>query len=161
MKIKQVLLTWAVVCTALSGVASAETQQRPNVLFILVDDLGWADVGYNGSKVYETPQIDRLARQGMVLTDFYSAGPVCSPTRASIMTGKAPGPDRTDKVALYSGKRFRRSLRTTCRWRSSRLPRHSARKVTQRGISSAKWHLGYKEKHWAAHQGFEDREGRD
>ena len=60
------------------------------MLFILVDDLGWSDVSYNGSRVYETPHVDRLARQGMVLTDFYSAGPVCSPTRASIMTGKSP-----------------------------------------------------------------------
>ncbi|MCA9073130.1 MAG: sulfatase-like hydrolase/transferase, partial [Planctomycetaceae bacterium] len=66
------------------------SQERPNVLFILVDDLGWSDVGYNGSRVYETPHVDRLAKQGMVLTDFYSAGPVCSPTRASIMTGKSP-----------------------------------------------------------------------
>ncbi len=66
----------------------AAQRERPNVVFIMVDDLGWSDVGYNGSKVYETPCVDRLARQGMVFTDFYSGGPVCSPTRASIMTGK-------------------------------------------------------------------------
>ena len=68
----------------------ASAADRPNIIFILVDDLGWSDVSYNGSRVYETPHVDRLAQQGMVLTDFYSAGPVCSPTRASILTGKAP-----------------------------------------------------------------------
>ncbi len=63
---------------------------KPNILFILVDDLGWADVGSFGSKLYETPNIDRLASQGMKFTNAYAACPVCSPTRASIMTGRYP-----------------------------------------------------------------------
>ena len=50
----------------------AAVESRLNVLFILVDDLGWSDVSYSGSRVYETPHVDRLARQGMVLTDFYT-----------------------------------------------------------------------------------------
>ncbi len=68
----------------------AEPAQRPNFLFILVDDLGWTDVGCFGSKYYATPSIDRLATQGMRFTDAYAACAVCSPTRASIMTGKYP-----------------------------------------------------------------------
>ncbi|MHC4584719.1 MAG: sulfatase [Planctomycetota bacterium] len=67
-----------------------ETSRRPNIVFILVDDLGWSDVGCYGSDLHETPNIDRLARQGMRFTDAYAAAPVCSPTRASIMTGKYP-----------------------------------------------------------------------
>ncbi len=63
---------------------------KPNILFILVDDLGWADVGCFGSKLHETPNIDRLASQGMKFTNAYAACPVCSPTRASIMTGRYP-----------------------------------------------------------------------
>jgi len=62
----------------------------PNVVFFLVDDLGWRDVSYNGSSFYETPNIDRLAASGMRFTQGYAACPVCSPTRASIMTGKYP-----------------------------------------------------------------------
>ena len=69
---------------------SIGSDRSQNVVFVLVDDLGWSDVGYNGTSVYETPNVDRLAREGMVFTNFYSAGPVCSPTRASIMTGKYP-----------------------------------------------------------------------
>lgn len=64
--------------------------QQPNILFILVDDLGWCDLTCYGSGFYETPNLDRLARDGMRFTDAYAASPVCSPTRASILTGKYP-----------------------------------------------------------------------
>jgi arylsulfatase A-like enzyme len=74
------------------GVRGATKGPSPslNFVFILVDDLGWADVGCYGGDLHETPHIDRLARQGMRFTDAYAAAPVCSPTRASIMTGKYP-----------------------------------------------------------------------
>ena len=72
------------------GRSQAAEAKRPNIVFILIDDLGWADVGCFGSKYYETPNIDRLAAQGMRFTDAYAACAVCSPTRASIMTGKYP-----------------------------------------------------------------------
>jgi len=58
---------------------------RPNILFILIDDMGWRDLSCMGSSFYETPNIDRLASEGMLFTDAYSAAPVCSPARASIL----------------------------------------------------------------------------
>lgn len=61
-----------------------------NLIFILVDDLGWADLGCYGSDLHETPNIDRFAAEGMRFTQAYAAAPVCTPTRASIMTGKFP-----------------------------------------------------------------------
>jgi len=64
--------------------------KRPNIVFILIDDMGWKDLGCYGTSFYETPNIDRLAREGMRFTDAYAACPVCSPTRASILTGKYP-----------------------------------------------------------------------
>ncbi|GAB3667026.1 sulfatase [Echinicola sediminis] len=67
-----------------------EEQKQPNIVFVLVDDLGWADLGCFGSDFYETPNIDALAKEGMRFTDAYAASPVCSPTRASILTGKYP-----------------------------------------------------------------------
>jgi len=63
---------------------------RPNVVFILADDLGWADLGCYGSSFYETPHLDRLAARGVRFTQAYAACPVCSPTRAAAMTGKYP-----------------------------------------------------------------------
>jgi arylsulfatase A-like enzyme len=62
----------------------------PNIVFIVIDDMGWRDIGCYGSTFYETPNIDRLAQQGMVFSDAYASCPVCSPTRASILTGKYP-----------------------------------------------------------------------
>ena len=70
--------------------APGALQQRPNFLFILADDLGQHQLGCYGSKYYETPNIDHLAAQGMKFTRAYSAAPICSPTRASLMTGKYP-----------------------------------------------------------------------
>ncbi len=63
---------------------------QPNFIFILLDDYGWKDSSCYGSSFYETPHIDRFAAQGMRFTDAYAACPVCSPTRASIMSGKYP-----------------------------------------------------------------------
>jgi arylsulfatase A-like enzyme len=62
----------------------------PNIVFLLADDLGWADLKCYGSSFYETPNIDQLARDGARFTTFYTAGSICSPTRASILTGKYP-----------------------------------------------------------------------
>lgn len=68
----------------------AAPQSRPNVILILADDLGWTDLSCYGSDLYETPNIDRLARDGMKFTQAYSACTVCSPTRSAILTGKYP-----------------------------------------------------------------------
>ncbi len=70
---------------------AAEPPQRPNIVFFLADDLGWRDTSPGGSTFYETPNIERLAQRGMTFTDAYSASPLCSPTRASILTGHYPG----------------------------------------------------------------------
>lgn len=67
-----------------------KTGKKPNIIFTLIDDMGWKDLGSYGSDFYETPHIDRLAEEGVRFTDAYAACPVCSPTRASIMSGKYP-----------------------------------------------------------------------
>ena len=73
-----------------SNVIAAEPIEKPNIVFILADDLGWHQLGCYGSKFYETPNIDKLSKHGTRFTDAYAACSVCSPTRASIMTGKYP-----------------------------------------------------------------------
>jgi arylsulfatase A-like enzyme len=72
------------------GPAAPGPSAAPNVVLILIDDLGWRDLGVAGSAFYDTPAVDRLAAEGVRFTQFYAASPVCSPTRASIMTGKHP-----------------------------------------------------------------------
>src|SRR5437667_8069848 len=78
---------------AAARLVRAAQQNAPtplNFLFILIDDMGWRDLGCYGSTFYETPNLDKLAAQGMRFTNAYAACPVCSPTRASILTGKYP-----------------------------------------------------------------------
>lgn len=71
--------------------ANASPSERPNIIFILADDLGWSDVSFNGNtKLYQTPNLERLAKRGVVFSRAYSASPLCSPTRASILTGQNP-----------------------------------------------------------------------
>jgi uncharacterized sulfatase len=71
-----------------AGPAPAEAPLPPNIVFVLIDDLGWSDVGCYGNRFVDTPHIDQLAAGGVRFTDFYAAGCVCSPTRASIQSGQ-------------------------------------------------------------------------
>ncbi len=84
-------------CAALADNSEA---QKPNILFILADDLGWSDVGFNGASYYETPHIDRLASQGMQFREAYASAPICTPTRASVMSGKNPARLKITNAAL-------------------------------------------------------------
>ncbi len=72
------------------GCNSSTESKKPNIVFILIDDLGYTDLGSYGSEFYETPNIDQLAQKGTRFTNAYAASAVCSPTRASIITGKTP-----------------------------------------------------------------------
>jgi hypothetical protein len=72
------------------NIAAQSFPNPPNIVFILTDDLGWTDLSCYGNQFNDTPQIDKLAENGVMFTQAYAACPVCSPTRASIMTGKHP-----------------------------------------------------------------------
>ncbi len=134
-----------------AGLPVAAVQGRPsrppNVVFILIDDYGWRDTGYNGSRFYETPNIDSLARSGMVFTDGYSASPVCSPTRAAIMTGKYPA--RLHLTAHLQGAtnrlHYSRVLQPNARLELPLEEVTIAELLRRRGYRTAcigKWHLG-------------------
>jgi len=88
------LAAWIVAALVLQGICApnlnAKSSRPPNLVLILADDLGWTDLGCFGSDLYETPNIDRLAKRGVRFTNAYAACHVCSPTRASLLTGKSP-----------------------------------------------------------------------
>jgi len=82
-------------CGALSGCMRQTARvtakiDRPNILFILLDDMGWKDIGCAGSTYYDTPHIDKLASEGMRFLNAYSAASVCTPSRGAIFSGKVP-----------------------------------------------------------------------
>lgn len=134
---------------------------RPNVLFVLVDDLGYMDIGANNPETfYETPNIDRLAETGMRFTNGYAANPVCSPTRYSIMTGKFPS--RVDATNFFAGKRAGTFLPAPL---NDRMPLDEKtlaellRESGYRTFFAGKWHLGPDENFWPTKQGFDVNRG--
>ncbi len=120
---------------------------RPNFLFLLVDDLGWADLGCYGSTFHETPHLDRLAKEGVRFTDAYTAASICSPTRASIMTGKHPvRVDITDWIPGSNGQG--RRMKTPRDTHQLALEEVTIAEALKEGgystFYTGKWHLGGK-----------------
>src|SRR5687767_679370 len=70
--------------------STASVAQKPNIIYIMTDDMGYGDLGSYGRKDYKTPNIDKLAKQGIKFINAYSAAPVCTPTRTAFMTGRYP-----------------------------------------------------------------------
>ncbi len=165
-------LSWSMVQSAfilslLAGIATlAAASERPNFLFILVDDLGWADIGVNGSTFYETPGIDGLAGRGMRFTDGYVASPMCSPTRASIMTGKHPARlHMTNWIGAPQPAEYKWNTILRSAPYNEALPleevtlAESLQAAGYETVIFGKWHLGRKEVYWPENQGFETNVG--
>ena len=155
-----------VLAACLPALLSVAERKPPNIVFILADDLGQRDLGCYGSSFYETPNLDRLAAEGARFTDAYAACPVCSPTRASIMTGQWP--PRTG-ITDYIGAPFRpedwkRNTPSLPAPYADRLALDAptlAKCLKLAGYATffaGKWHLG-PEGHWPENQGFDINKG--
>ncbi len=136
----------------------AAAERKPNIVFILIDDMGWADGGCFGSKYYQTPQIDALAASGVRFTSAYAACAVCSPTRAALMTGKYPA--RLHITDWIPGEDAPKNSRFKIPAWQEHLPLEETTLATalkQLGYTTAhlgKWHLGAEE-YFPQHQGFD------
>jgi arylsulfatase A-like enzyme len=134
-----------------------DSRGRPNIVLILADDLGWADLGCYGNTYHQTPNLDRLAAQGMRFTDAYAASSVCSPTRSSILSGKYPA--RND-LTIWLGGRSPAHAQLLDAPFATELALEEvtiAETLKTAGYATAsvgKWHLGG-EPYYPQHQGFD------
>jgi arylsulfatase A-like enzyme len=157
----------ALPAAALLCAPQSDSKQKPNVIFILLDDFGYADLGCYGSKFYESPNIDKLAAENVRFTNAYAACPVSSPTRASIMTGKYPvntgitdwipgrqatnsGSPKDKLIALPFNLNMRLEEVTVA---------EMLRKNGYKTMISGKWHLGEDSLYWPEYQGFDINKG--
>jgi len=149
----------------LAAASRAADPPRPNLVFFVADDLGARDLGATGSTFYETPHLDRLAREGMRFDRAYAACPVCSPTRAALLTGRWPQRTRvTDYIGAAQPGQWRRNTRHLPAPYADRLALEEvtfAEALREAGYATffgGKWHLG-PEGWWPENQGFDINRG--
>ncbi len=146
-----VVLVWASGLLGCASDAEPVVGQRPNIVLILADDLGWKDVGYNGS-AYATPNIDALARTGMHFTQAYAVSPCCSPTRASVLSGLHPARLQLTRAIRLSDVNAEGAPVRERKWIApdslSHLPNDAESLATRLAAAGyetgfvGKWHLG-------------------
>ena len=146
-----------------------KTVKQPNIIFFLVDDMGWMDTSINGSEYYETPNMERLAKMGMKFTHAYAANPLCSPTRSSILTGQDPArvritmpgghlpPNPNQDLSAKKGAPWQKMATPDSRTFLTTNQFTIAEALKENGYTTAhigKWHLGQKG-YWPEDHGFD------
>lgn len=144
-----------------------EKKRKPNIIIILADDLGWADLSCYGSTFYETPNLDKLAAGGIKFNQAYAPSPVCSPTRASLLTGK--NPVRTGVTDWITGRQengkampYEKLIAKPTAYQLALeeiTVAEYALNQNYKTFFAGKWHLGEEEKFWPQHQGFQTNIG--
>lgn len=141
----------AAACTS-SSVAQMElppaTSTSPNIIVVLADDLGWGDVGLNGATLIETPNIDRIGREGVRLTSFYAGANVCTPSRAALLTGRYPIRSGMQHVIMPHSQDGLPQSEVTV----PELLREAGYATGMVG----KWHLGHSDEYWPTAHGFDE-----
>jgi arylsulfatase A-like enzyme len=155
-------------CCLVALVSQGQLNHRkPNIIIIIADDLGWADLSCYGSTFYETPHLDGLARKGTRFTQAYATSPVCSPTRSSLMTGKYPvktGVTDWIRGRQENGKAmpYEKMIGSATAYQLSLSENTLAEQLKKRGYQTffaGKWHLGEEEPYWPEYQGFDTNKG--
>jgi arylsulfatase A-like enzyme len=150
-------------CLFTKIVIANNADKQPNIILILVDDLGWNDLQCYGSSFYETPNLDKLAKNGIKFTNAYASSPVCSPTRASVLTGKYPiKTDITDWIPgrQANGKATQYEKMIALPFNQALLPyektiAEEALQANYKTFFVGKWHLGENESNWPETHGFQ------
>jgi arylsulfatase A len=164
LKLRSSLVAVFVAC-GITASATAADSARPNVVFVLVDDMGYADLGCYGGKDIQTPHIDRLAREGVKFTDFYSNAPVCTPTRAAFITGRWQQRVGFEWALGFTAEQKRRegdkwvTVEDKLALGLPTTEKSIARMLKEAGYATAafgKWHLGFRPEYNPIRHGFDE-----
>lgn len=145
-------LKWSLLFLSLTLTCSAAYSQRPNIIYIMTDDMGYGDLSGYGRKDYKTPHLDKLASQGIKFVNAYSAGPLCTPTRAAFMTGRYPARTPVGLLEPLTGEKKDSASGLTTDYPSI------ATLMKRGGYETAligKWHLGAQRRHSPVKNGFD------
>jgi arylsulfatase A-like enzyme len=162
-EIYRIIKIWLLLMTGFAFTECSQEKNQPNFLLIVADDLGYTDLSSFGSSFYETPHLDALAESGIKFTNGYASCPVCSPTRASIQTGRYPVKSGiTDWIpgrVKYAGTTLKDRWMNQPTVNELRLEELTIAEVLKdNGYSTffaGKWHLGETEEYWPENQGYE------
>ena len=147
-------ITITLICVCLSQLVLAKTVQAtqpPNIVVVLVDDLGYADVGFNGCKDIPTPNIDRIASEGVKFTDGYVSAPICGPSRAGLLTGRYQDRFGFGRNPLFAPNDPKMGLPVTEQTLAEAL-----QQVGYHSVAIGKWHMGAYETLRPLRRGFDD-----
>ena len=133
--------------TPLASEAAPARADRPNIIIIMTDDLGWGDIGLNGASLIQTPNIDRIGKEGIRLTSFYAGSNVCSPSRTALLTGRYPIRSGMQHVIFPHSRDGLPESEITI----SEMLRDAGYRTGMIG----KWHLGHTDEFWPTNHGFD------
>src|SRR5688572_10464142 len=131
---------------------SVANSQRPNIIYIMTDDMGYADLSGYGRKDYSTPNLDKLAAEGIKFVNAYSAGPLCTPTRTAFMTGRYPARTPVGLIEPITANKKDSIYGLTAEYPSVATLMREAGYET---VLIGKWHLGTTERHNPVRNGFD------
>src|SRR5215212_4309350 len=134
------------------AIPALAADRPPNIIVILADDLGWADLGHDGSKI-DTPNIDQLAKQGVKLTRYYTSAPMCSPTRAALLTGRYPHSVGMPELASPEA---RGAVPVLALDHNAITIPEALKPAGYRSVMVGKWHLGFAPENHPRTHGFDE-----
>ncbi len=141
MSVVKILFLIGIVSGSIFGCSMGKEEQKPNIILVFIDDMGWADFSCFGNTDAQTPNIDELASEGIAFEQFYVNSPICSPSRVAISTGTYP---QRWLITSYLAHRKQNKERGMAHWLDPRAPM-LARSLQKAGYATGhfgKWHMG-------------------
>eukprot|EP00116_Pleurobrachia_bachei_P003728 sb/3463990/ len=155
MKLNQ-LVAAVLLLSTISTAAVVADKKPPNIIIMLMDDMGWGDIGVNGCWAKETPHIDQMAADGMLFMDFYTANPLCSPSRAALMSGRLPIRNGFYSTNAHARNAYTPQVMVGGIHQYEQLLPELLKDAGYKSKIIGKWHLGHRDQYLPLRHGFDE-----